>query len=166
MKLPSAYLALALSIPAIVAGSKDLAVRIVGRQYGRTEYSYVVPGYSQTTASVNAACVGGVGSANCSGAGSSTASGRPAVLGSYSVTGATLTLQLRDGRLAVVNCASKANLTEWSVAPRRSCRFPLTNDISAEFDGDKAKLKWVVSIDGKKVQSETYKILAVFAAPR
>ena len=31
----------------------------------------------------------------------------------------------------------------------------------AEFDGNNAKLKWVVSIDGKKLDSETYKILGV-----
>jgi len=37
----------------------------------------------------------------------------------------------------------------------------LVNNIEAEFDGDKAKLKWSVSIDGKKMQSETYTILAV-----
>ena len=29
--------------------------------------------------------------------------------------------------------------------------------------GDKAKLNWPVSIDGKKMESETYKILAVLA---
>jgi hypothetical protein len=35
------------------------------------------------------------------------------------------------------------------------------DDIQAEFDGNKAKLRWLVSIDGKKFESETYKILAV-----
>jgi hypothetical protein len=30
-----------------------------------------------------------------------------------------------------------------------------------EFSGDNAKLTWPVSIDGKKLQSETYKILGV-----
>ena len=39
--------------------------------------------------------------------------------------------------------------------------MPLVDDIQGEFDGDKAKLKWSVSIDGKKMESETYKILAV-----
>jgi hypothetical protein len=34
-----------------------------------------------------------------------------------------------------------------------------------EFDGDKAKLKWPVSLDGKKNESETYKILAVVSKP-
>jgi hypothetical protein len=68
----------------------------------------------------------------------------------------------RDGRVAVVNCASKANWTDWSTMNAyRSCRVPLVNNIRAEFDGDRAKLKWSVSLDGKKMESETYKILAV-----
>ncbi len=36
-----------------------------------------------------------------------------------------------------------------------------SREIQAEFKGDKAKLRWSVSLDGKKTQSETYKILAV-----
>jgi hypothetical protein len=38
---------------------------------------------------------------------------------------------------------------------------PLVNDFEATFDGDKAKLFWPTSLDGKKVESETYKIIAV-----
>jgi hypothetical protein len=30
--------------------------------------------------------------------------------------------------------------------------------------GDKAKLQWSVSLDGKKIESETYKILGVLSA--
>jgi hypothetical protein len=30
-----------------------------------------------------------------------------------------------------------------------------------DFKGDKAKLKWPVSIDGKKMEAETYKTLGV-----
>jgi hypothetical protein len=62
----------------------------------------------------------------------------------------------------VVNCESK--FKERMAGPagnRRSCRIPLVDDIEAEFHGDKAKLIWVVSLDGKKKRSETYKILAI-----
>jgi PEGA domain len=38
---------------------------------------------------------------------------------------------------------------------------PLVNDFEGTFDGDKAKLFWPTSLDGKKVESETYKIIAV-----
>ena len=80
----------------------------------------------------------------------------------FSVTGATLTLQLPDGRTAVVNCASKfQERFAGPIGNVRSCRVPLVDVFQAEFDGDKAKLLWSVSLDGKKMQSETYKILAV-----
>ena len=85
----------------------------------------------------------------------------------FHVTGATLTLQLPDGRRAVVNCASK--FAEHFAGPagnRRSCHVPLVDDIQAEFHGDSAKLSWNVSIDGKKNQSETFKILAVLDKPQ
>jgi len=45
-----------------------------------------------------------------------------------------------------------------SVGNRRSCRTPLVDSIQAAFNGDNAKLIWPVSLDGKKMQSETYKI--------
>jgi hypothetical protein len=39
--------------------------------------------------------------------------------------------------------------------------MPLVDDVQAEFKGKDAKLIWTTSIDGKKFDSETYKILAV-----
>jgi hypothetical protein len=88
----------------------------------------------------------------------------PAQEVSFHVRGATFSLQLPDGRVAVVNCESK--FAERLAGPRgnhRSCRMPLMDDIEAEFDGDKAKLRWPVSLDGKKMESETYKVLGVLA---
>jgi hypothetical protein len=79
---------------------------------------------------------------------------------SYSVTGATLSLLLPDGRVTVVNCVSKYS-PKGDYVNRRSCRMPLVDEIQAEFKGKNAKLHWPVSIDGKKFDSETYKILAV-----
>jgi hypothetical protein len=38
--------------------------------------------------------------------------------------------------------------------------------ILAEFHGDKAKLIWPVSLDRKKMQSETYKVLAILDKPK
>lgn len=157
----SAIAALLICFPAL-AGQK-FAVKIVDRENSQTVYSYVVPGRSSTVSNTDATCNGGNTTVSCSG--STTASGlnTPSMRVAYDVTGATLSLQLPDGRLAVVNCQSKINLTDFSRMnqSRRSCRVPLVNDIEAEFDGNSAKLKWAVSIDGKKVDSETYKILAV-----
>jgi hypothetical protein len=39
--------------------------------------------------------------------------------------------------------------------------MPIVDELQVEFSGDSAKLKWPVSIDGKKLESETYKILGI-----
>lgn len=85
----------------------------------------------------------------------------------FTLTGATLSLQLSDGRIAVVNCESKfAEHFAGRAGNRRSCRVPLVDSLQADFHGDNAKLMWSVSLDGKKMTSETYKILGVFDKPK
>ena len=80
------------------------------------------------------------------------------------MSGATFSLLLPDGQLVVVNCNSKTNWTDWSTTTaHRSCRQPITDTVDAEFDGDKAKLEWPVSIDGRNKQSETYKIIGILS---
>jgi hypothetical protein len=82
----------------------------------------------------------------------------------FKVYGATFTLELPDGRLAVVNCESKfAEHMAGRVGNRRSCRTPI---VDTDFHGDNAKLIWPVSLDGKKMQSETYKILGILEKPK
>jgi hypothetical protein len=147
-------------LAAVPAAAQKLSVKIVDSQTSDTNYSYVVPGNLFEQSNSNANCFGFGNSINCSG--STTTSGsiiapRPV---SYDVRGATFTLQLPDGRLAVVNCVSKY-APRGDYINRRSCRIPLVNQIRAEFKGDDAKLIWPVSLDGKKTQSETYKILAI-----
>jgi hypothetical protein len=78
--------------------------------------------------------------------------------------GATLTLLLPNGDTTVVNCVSKFQERFAGPGNVRSCRIPLVNEFEAIFHGDKAKLFWSVSLDGSKVASETYKILAVSKA--
>jgi hypothetical protein len=90
-----------------------------------------------------------------------------AIAKTFKVRGATFTLQLPDGRGAVVNCESKfADHMAGRAGNRRSCRVPLVDNIQADFNGDNAKLIWPVSLDGKKMQSETYKILAILDKPQ
>ena len=85
----------------------------------------------------------------------------------FKVQGATFTLQLPDGRLAVVNCDSKfAEHMAGRAGTRRSCRAPIVDNIEADFKGDNAKLIWPVSLDGKKLESETYKILGILDKPK
>lgn len=85
----------------------------------------------------------------------------------FKVHGATFTLELPDGRLAIVNCESKfAEHMAGAAGNHRSCRMPLVDTLQVDFKGDNAKLIWPVSIDGKKMQSETYKILGVLDKPK
>jgi hypothetical protein len=70
-------------------------------------------------------------------------------------------LALPNGDSAVVNCTSKFHERFAGPGNVRSCRVPLVNEFEAIFDGDKAKLFWPTSLDGKKIESETYKIIAV-----
>ena len=149
------------------AASQKLDVKIIDRRNNETAYTYLVPGYSNSTSNTNVNCFGGVNNVNCTGSTATTGSSLPARVGSYEVQGATFSLLLPDGRIAVVNCDTKLNWSDFSKPNqvRRSCKMPLVSNIQAEFDGAKAKLKWTVSIDGKKFESETYKILAVLDKP-
>ena len=117
--------------------AQKLEVKIIDRQNKQNEYDY--------TAVYNNVAVGTT----------------------FTVQGATFTLQLPDGRLAIVNCESKfAEHMAGRVGNRRSCRTPLVENIQADFKGDNAKLIWPVSLDGKKMQSETYKILGILEKPK
>jgi hypothetical protein len=136
MKWTLAALGLILACAASAKGQK-LDVKIIDRQDKEDQYDYAAV-YNNT-----------------------------AVGKTFKVHGATLTLELPDGRLAIVNCESK--FAEHFAGPagnRRSCHVPLVDSLQADFHGDNAKLMWSVSIDGKKMQSETYKILGVLGKPK
>ena len=83
-----------------------------------------------------------------------------------SVRGAALSLQLPDGRIAVVNCDSKMNWTQFAGGPRRSCRIPTSDRFEAQFNGEKAKLIWRVGINAEKVVSETYDLIEILDPAR
>ena len=106
--------ALILACPATALAQK-LDVKIIDRQDNETEYTYVVPGHfsaqSNSNSNASANCYGSDGNVNCNGSGTTTTTtngyAMPARQMTYHVRGATFTLQLPDGRLAVVNCQSK-----------------------------------------------------------
>jgi hypothetical protein len=146
------------------AFAQKLDVKIIARQDNETEYTYVVAGYSSSNSNTNVNCSGDRNNVNCHGSTYTTGSSTPVGQVSFRVRGATYSLLLPDGRVAVVNCESKfAEHMAGHAGNHRSCRMPLVDDIEAEFSGDKAKLKWNVSLDGKKTASETYKILGVLS---
>jgi hypothetical protein len=164
MKLAIAALILVCATP---ASAQKLAVKIVDRQDNDTDYTYVVSAHWFSNSNTNVNCGGSDTNVNCNGSTNSTGTITPAHQVSYHVRGATFTLQLPDGRGAIVNCESK--FKERMAGPagnHRSCRIPLVENIQAEFHGDNAKLIWVVSLDGKKMQSETYKVLAILDKPK
>jgi hypothetical protein len=149
------------------ASAQKLAVKIIDRQDNDTDYTYVVPAHWFSNSNTNVNCGGSDANVNCNGSTNTTGTIIPAQQVPYHVRGATFTLQLPDGRAAVVNCESKfKERMAGRAGNHRSCRMPLVENIEAEFHGDNAKLIWVVSLDGKKMQSETYKVLAILDKPK
>ena len=139
-----------------------LNVKIIQRHTSETGYTYQVAGHATSNSSGSANCNINGSNVNCSGSSTTDTTATAPVLYSYSVTGATFSLLLPDGRIVVVNCASKfAERFRGPEGNHRSCRMPLLDDIQAEFKGKNAKLEWPVSLDGKKIESETYTILAI-----
>jgi hypothetical protein len=151
---------------ATLASAQRLSVKIIDRQDNETDYSYVVPSSFSSQSRSNLNCSDSGDSVGCNGTSTTNGSITPAHQVSYHVRGATITLLLPDGRGAIVNCDSKfAERFAGPAGNHRSCRIPLVEDVQAEFHGDKAKLEWNVSLDGKKLQSETYKVLAILDRP-
>ena len=140
--------------------AQKMNVKVINRQDNDTAYSAVIPGHSSSTANTNVDCYAGSTNVNCSGTTQTTGYSTSPREVSYSVVGATLSLLLPDGRVAVVNCVSKYK-PRGDYINRRSCRMPIVDNIQADFKGKNAKLEWPVSLDGKKFESETYKIIAV-----
>lgn len=140
-----------LTVPLVQA--KKINVQIVDRKESGTEFTVSYPGYAQSN------CTGWAYSnqaqVNCS------EINAPAQTSSYNIQGYLLTLRLPDDRLVLITCEKKTNWSEWNTHWYRSCRHPLTEAVEADFSGDNAKLEWPISLDGKKKQRETYKIVAV-----
>jgi hypothetical protein len=124
----------------------------------------VVAGYSTSNSNPNVNCNGDGNNLNCSGSGTTTGTTTPAKQVCYHVRGATFCLLLPDGRETVVNCESKfQERMAGREGNHRSCRVPIVDELEVEFHGDKAKFTSPVSLGGKKIASETYKILGMLA---
>lgn len=158
----------------LAAGKIRLVVRIIKSQVTDGIATFTMPGYSSTNCQLSQS--GSLTSASCSSNGFGG--------GSYSapLTGAVLALALPTveicdppaqasmdsvcrpltGLVVLVKCEKKVDWG-WDSGGQlyRSCRVPVAPTLTAEFDGDNAKLFWSVSIDGSKTTNETYKIIAV-----
>lgn len=147
------------------ASAQTVAVKIVDRPDSETDYTYVVPGHFDSSSNANVNRNASGNDVNCNGCGTDSGTSTPAYQVSYRVRGATFSLLLPDGRVAIVNCESR--FEERLAGPasnHRSCRAPIVDGIEAEFNGDKAKLMWPVSLDGKMIQTETYRVLGILDA--
>ena len=119
---------------AMAADSGKIVVKVINRQDSNLEYTYAFANQSYGIAQ------------------------------KLNLRGATLTLALPNGDSVVVNCVSKFKERFAGPGNVRSCRVPLVDEFEATFQGDKAKLFWPTSLDGSKIESETYKIIAVSKA--
>ncbi len=80
---------------------------------------------------------------------------------SYNVMGQLTSQRWASLPAPPVGLAVTVALLGGGLMRRKSCLIPMVDDLKAEFSGDAAKLKWPVSIDGKKIESETYKIMGI-----
>jgi Tfp pilus assembly protein PilV len=166
-KLMFLIASLFLSAPACWAQAVKVEAKVVGKQESTTEFSYVVPGYTYSTYQSNPASTG-QGTTETRGA----ATNVPAQQHTYTVRGAVLSLQLPDGRIAVVNCTSKPDRGGFS-RRKRSCRIPVDDAtaVEAAFVGTDATVSWkwqektLVSLNEVKMvmhkESGTYKLIDV-----
>jgi hypothetical protein len=148
-----AILSLASCVPP--ASAQKLDATVLYRQNSDTDYSAVVPGYSATTD-----CAADITNPDC--AAPAHAPGLNPAMGelAINVVGTTLSLLLPDGRVAVVNCVNKYS-SRGTYINRRSCGMPLVEHVQAEIKGSSAKLEWPIGTDGRKTESETYRIVAL-----
>ena len=137
------------------AFAQKVDVSVLYRQDSDVVYHAVVPGYTGPNADVTGACTLDPDPANCPAESQSQVNGV-----NYTVVGTTLSLLLPDGRVAVVNCVNRHS-AKGSYINRHSCGMPMVEHVEAEFDGQSAKLKWAVGTDGKKTESETYRVVAM-----
>jgi hypothetical protein len=148
----------------ISAGSvaaQRVPVSVLYRQDSDIAYHAVIPGYSGPNADVTGACTLDPDPANCPDPKQdSEAKGTP----TYLLSGTTLSLGLPDGRIALVNCVSRHS-ANGNYINRHSCGMPLSERANAEFVGQNAKLSWTLAQNGNKLESETYKVVAVLAKP-
>jgi hypothetical protein len=140
------------------ARAQKLEASVLYRQASDVAYHAVIPGYSGPNADITGACTLDPDPANCPSP--STSSGEPI----YTLIGTTLSLGLPDGRIALVNCIDRHS-SKGNYINRQTCGMPLGERVEVEFAGHSAKLIWTAGRDGRKPESQIYKIVAMLAKP-
>jgi hypothetical protein len=166
-------LILGLSVASSLSAADKFDAKVIDRQFHNRQYTYSVPGHSSSTATAECTPIGD----NVSCTGTSQGTYYPPEQGQFSVTGATISLLLPDGKIAVLNCdtgidkktlwlgAIAAGLSQGKAMPRpgqalRDCHTPVTDDVTVEFKKNEADVTWTVF--GKKKETEAYRLLRLF----
>ena len=157
----SSWLAIGLAVASLTfsvpsAFAQKIEASVLYRQDSDNRYIAVVPGYSGPDADITGACMLDPDPENCPAVDSASERGEV----NYLLVGTTLSLLLPDGRVALVNCVNRYS-AKGTYVNRRSCGMPMVEHVEAEFIGQSAKLKWQVGTDGKKIESETHKVVAM-----
>ena len=157
----SSWLAIGLAVASFTtsvqsAFAQKIEASVLYRQDSDNSYIAVVPGYSGPDADITGACMLDPDPANCPAVDSASARGEV----NYMLVGTTMSLLLPNGRVALVNCVNRYS-SKGNYVNRRSCGMPMVERVEAEFIGQTAKLQWQVGSDGKKTESETYKVVAM-----
>jgi len=163
-KSPWLVLGLAALSTLISAGSvaaQKVSVSVLYRQDSDIVYHAVIPGYSGPNADVTGACTLDPDPANCP---DPKQNDDLKAAPTYLLLGTTLSLGLPDGRIALVNCVSRHS-ANGNYINRHSCGMPLSERADAEFIGQSARLSWTLAANGNRVESETYRIVALLAKP-
>jgi hypothetical protein len=138
------------------ASAQKIEASVLYRQESDSRYIAVVPGYSGPESDITGACLLDPDPANCPPVDADGSNGSP----NYMLIGTTLSLLLPDGRVALVNCQNRFS-AKGTYINRRNCGMPMVPRVEAEFNGPIAKLTWTAGSDGKKTESETYKVVAM-----
>jgi hypothetical protein len=156
MKLAAMFLFLCLS-----ASAEKMNVKVIQHTVGSSAFTQFRPGFSTVNSSASANCAAYGNSASCAGTGSTSGFSVPSRTVQGSLSDIFMTLLLPDGRTVDVACQDHF----WGLSNNRhNCKNPMTDDLEADFSGDKVKLHWVAGIGGKKKDSETFSIMKIFPA--
>src|SRR5271154_1812906 len=150
---------LCLLILASPAFAEKMNVRVLRHAIGGTDYTRIIPGVVPDDGSSFGNCGAYASTADCHGSSSTSTVSSPPHAAAGSVTDVLMTLLLPDGRTIDVGCED--HLRGLTNARRHDCKNPTTNDLEANFSGDKVKLTWVAEIGGKKKDSQMFTILRI-----
>jgi hypothetical protein len=140
------------------AFAEKMNVRVLRHTVGDTDYTKIPDDGSSF-----ANCDAYASTANCRGSSSTSTVSSPPQTAAGSLTDVLMTLLLPDGRTIDVGCED--HLRGLTNAHRHNCKNPTTNDLEANFSGDKVKLTWVAEIGGKKKDSGRFTIIRIVPAP-